>query len=204
MKYILASASPRRKELLIQAGFHFEIIPSSIKEIFTKTIPSEIVMELATQKANDVFRHQREENCIVIGADTIVVYRDEILGKPADKKEAYDMLSLLADRTHQVYTGVSLIISKKGNVHSRTFYEVTDVTFCPISKEDLRAYVESGEPLDKAGAYGIQGAFANHVKCIQGDYNNVVGLPVCRLYQELLKEFPSPLYPEYPSPRSEL
>lgn len=118
MKYILASASPRRKELLTQAGFQFEIIPSLAEETYTKTVPSEIVTELAAQKAADVFHRYKEENCVVIGADTIVVYRDEILGKPADKQEAYDMLSMLADRTHQVYTGVSLIISKKGKVHT--------------------------------------------------------------------------------------
>ncbi len=193
MKYILASASPRRKELLTQAGFEFEVIPSSIEEKITKTTPSEIVMELAAQKAMDVFCHHGGEDCVVIGADTIVVYRDEILGKPADKGEAYDMLSMLSDRTHQVYTGVSLVILRNGQVHTRTFFEATDVTFCPVSKEDLHAYVETGDPLDKAGAYGIQGAFAVHVKCINGDYNNVVGLPVCRLYQELLAEYPSPL-----------
>ena len=193
MKYILASASPRRKELMEQAGFTFEVIPSTIKETITKTNPSEIVMELATQKAEDVFRHHGEKDCVVIGEDTIVVYRGEILCKPANKTEAYDILSMLADRTHQVYTGVSLIISKKGQVHTKTFYESTDVTFCPICKEDLRAYVETGDPLDKAGAYGIQGPFAIHVKCINGDYGNVVGLPVCRLYQELLTEYASPL-----------
>ena len=119
MKYILASASPRRKELLEQAGFKFEIIPSSVEEKITKTTPSEIVMDLATQKAADVFQHYGEKDCVVIGADTIVVYQDEIMGKPADKAEAYDMLSMLSDRTHQVYTGVSLIISKKGQVHTR-------------------------------------------------------------------------------------
>lgn len=198
MRYILASASPRRKELMEQAGFQFEVIPSTVEEKITKTIPSEVVMELAAQKAHDVFKHhvnrtKDSEDCVVIGADTVVVYRDEILGKPADKDEAYDMLSMLADRTHQVYTGVSLVISKKGQVHTKTFYESTDVTFCPICKEDLHVYAESGDPLDKAGAYGIQGAFAIHVKCIKGDYNNVVGLPVCRLYQELLLEYASPL-----------
>ena len=195
MKYILASASPRRKELLTQAGFQFQVIPSSVKETITKTVPSEIVMELAFQKAEDVFRRYGQKNCVIIGADTIVVYRDEILGKPADQAEAYDMLSMLADRTHQVYTGVSLVISRKGQVHTRTFYESTDVTFCPICKEDLHAYVDSGDPLDKAGAYGIQGAFAIHVKRISGDFNNVIGLPICRLYQELMKEFTTPLSP---------
>ncbi|MCI8665384.1 MAG: septum formation inhibitor Maf [Dorea sp.] len=194
MKYILASASPRRKELLELAGFQFEVIPSSIEEKISKTLaPYELVMELALEKANDVFCKHVQKDCVVIGADTIVVYRDEILGKPADKAEAYDMLSMLADRTHQVYTGVALVISKKGRVHTNTFYESTDVTFCPISREDLHAYIETGDPLDKAGAYGIQGSFAIHVKCIHGDYNNVVGLPVSRLYQELLTEYASPL-----------
>lgn len=193
MRYILASASPRRKELMEQAGFQFEVIPSTVEEKITNTIPSKVVMELAARKAQDVFEHHGTKDCVVIGADTVVVYHDEILGKPADKEEAYDMLSMLADRTHQVYTGVSLIISKKGQVHTKTFYESTDVTFCPICKEDLHTYVESGDPLDKAGAYGIQGSFAIHVKCIKGDYNNVVGLPVCHLYQELLSEYVSPL-----------
>ena len=192
MKYILASASPRRKELMEQAGFRFEVIPSMVEERITKTTPSDVVMELAFQKAQDVFkRHQKSsggrQDYVVIGDDTIVVYRNEILGKPANKSEAFDMLSMLSDRTHQVYTGVSLIYFQNGQIHTNTFYESTDVTFCPISREDLHSYIESGDPLDKAGAYGIQGSFAIHVKCIKGDYNNVVGLPICRLYQELKK-----------------
>lgn len=188
MKYILASASPRRRELLTQAGITFDVIPSSIEEQITKTIPSDIVMELASQKAQDVFSTITQAGDItVIGADTIVVYQNEILGKPSDTKEAYDMLSLLADRTHQVYTGVCLIMRKHGKEFRHTFCEKTDVTFYPITKEDLRTYTASGDSLDKAGGYGIQGSFAIHVKCIQGDYNNVVGLPVGRLYQELKK-----------------
>ena len=193
MKYILASESPRRKELLEQAGFRFQVIPSSVEEKITKDAPSEIVMELASQKARDVYEHYGDADCVVIGADTIVAYNGEILGKPATQSEAYDMLAMLADRTHQVYTGVSLIMAKGGQVHTRTFFEATDVTFYPISKEDLRSYAETGDSLDKAGAYGIQGPFAIHVKCIRGDYNNVVGLPVSRLYQELLREYVSPL-----------
>lgn len=207
MRYILASASPRRKELLKKTGISFEIIPSSIEERITKTIPSEIVMELAEQKARAVYESLLSsgsasltagtsvsrlcgadtdvDDLTVIGADTIVVYRGEILGKPADKSEAYDMLSLLSDRTHQVYTGVSLMIRKRGKLSVRTFSEKTDVTFYPVHPDDLHAYVESGDPLDKAGAYGIQGDFAIHVKEIKGDYNNVVGLPIGRLYQEL-------------------
>jgi septum formation protein len=142
-------------------------------------------MELAYQKALNVYQKLNMSDCTVIGSDTIVVYKDEILGKPADKTEAYDMLSMLADRTHQVYTGVSLLVNIGGKLTVKTFFEKTDVTLYPISKEDLHAYVESGDPLDKAGAYGIQGDFAIHIKGINGDYNNVVGLPVGRLYQEM-------------------
>lgn len=114
MKYVLASASPRRQELLTQAGFTFDVIPSAVDEKITKDIPSDVVMELAHQKALDVYESKIKDNpayqgedCIVIGADTIVSYRGEILGKPADNEEAFDMLSMLADRTHQVYTGVT-------------------------------------------------------------------------------------------------
>ena len=186
MRYILASKSPRRQELLARTGLSFEVIPSDMEEIITKEIPSDVVMELAEQKAKHVYDTLSDkENVTVIGSDTIVVYRDEILGKPADKQEAYDMLSMLADRTHQVYTGVSLIVNKDGKMTVNTFFEKTDVTFYPVYKEDLRRYVESGDPLDKAGAYGIQGDFSIHIKEIHGDYNNVVGLPIGRLYQEL-------------------
>ena len=187
MRYILASQSPRRRELLGRTGLEFEVIPSSVEEKITKTVPTDIVMELSEQKASDVYEKlDDKKNCTVIGSDTIVVYRDEILGKPTDKNEAYDMLSMLADRTHQVYTGVALIKNEKGIVTKKTFYEKTDVIFYPVSKEDLRRYVESGDCMDKAGAYGIQGDFSIHVKEIHGDYNNVVGLPIGRLYQELI------------------
>ena len=143
-------------------------------------------MELAHQKAENVYGKITDLNdYTVIGSDTIVVYRDEILGKPVDKQEAYNMLSMLADRTHQVYTGVSLIQKKNGEKKTKTFFVQTDVTLYPIDKEDLHRYVESKDPMDKAGAYGIQGNFAIHVKEIKGDYNNVVGLPIGRVYQEL-------------------
>ena len=178
MKYVLASASPRRQELLTQAGFTFDVIPSAVDEKITKDIPSDVVMELAHQKALDVYESKIKDNpayqgedCIVIGADTIVSYRGEILGKPADNEEAFDMLSMLADRTHQVYTGVTFAGCIRGQQILHTFYEKTDVTFYPVTKEDLHAYVDSGDSLDKAGAYGIQGAFAIHVKGIEGDYN---------------------------------
>ena len=186
MRYILASKSPRRQELLARTGIEFEVIPSDMDEIITKEIPSDVVMELAQQKAKHVYdKLESKDNNVVIGSDTIVVYRDEILGKPIDKQDAYDMLSMLADRTHQVYTGVSLMINKNGVLIEKTFFEKTDVTFYPVYKEDLQRYVESGDPLDKAGSYGIQGDFSIHIKEIHGDYNNVVGLPIGRLYQEL-------------------
>lgn len=191
MNYILASASPRRRELLTQAGFSYEVIPSDIEEKITQTLPWDVVMELAHQKAWDVYQNHMlsddKTDCIVIGADTIVSYQDEILGKPSDSEEAYQMLSMLSDCTHQVYTGVSLVVSRNGQVNIHDFYEKTDVTFYPVSKKDLQSYIASKDPLDKAGAYGIQGPFAIHVKGIVGDYNNVVGLPIGRLYQELNK-----------------
>ncbi len=188
MEYILASASPRRRELLTQAGLSFEVCPSQVEETISKTRPSDIVMELSSQKAFDVYRRLAPKDRTVIGADTIVVYRGEILGKPADEQEALDMLSLLAGRTHQVYTGVTLIRGKDGLPDApkvRSFYEKTDVCLYPIYREDLLSYIRTGDPLDKAGSYGIQGPFAIHVKEIRGEYNNVVGLPIGRLYQEL-------------------
>lgn len=194
MKYILASASPRRRELLTQAGIEYTVIPSEVEEKITKAIPSDVVMELARLKAEDVFNKHGNEDCTVIGADTVVVYRNEILGKPSDEDEACDMLSMLSDRTHQVYTGVAMVSVKQGKKEVRTFYECTDVTFYPISREEIAAYAATGDPLDKAGSYGIQGPFAVHIRGIEGDYNNVVGLPIARLYQELKKEAPAPKY----------
>lgn len=186
--FILASASPRRRELLTQAGMNFQVVPSTIDEKITKADPQDIVMELAMQKANDVFHMLSKPDCIVIGADTIVVYQNQILGKPADKDAAFSMLSELSGHTHQVYTGVALL-SQTDNIKSEhCFCECTDVTFYPISDAELHAYIETGDPMDKAGAYGIQGPFAIHVKEIAGDYNNVVGLPIARLYH-VLKDF---------------
>ena len=188
MKYILASQSPRRRELLARTGLEFEVIPSDVDEKITKEIPSDVVMELAHQKAENVYGKITDLNdYTVIGSDTIVVYRDEILGKPVDKQEAYDMLSMLADRTHQVYTGVSLIQKKNGEKKTKTFFVQTDVTLYPIDKEDLHRYVESKDPMDKAGAYGIQGKGAVLVRRIEGDYYTIVGLPIARVVRALEK-----------------
>ena len=186
---ILASASPRRTELLKQAGFTFTVIPSSIKEQRTETSPDKLAEDLAFQKAEDVYQSVKQDytgkDFMVIGADTIVYYDGEVLGKPADEQEAFDMLKMLSDRTHQVYTGLAIILKKADEKQIYLMHERTDVTFYPISDHELKDYIATGDPLDKAGAYGIQGPFAVHVKKINGDYNNVVGLPIARLYQSL-------------------
>ena len=188
MKYILASASPRRKELLAQAGFTFDVCPSGAEERIEGESPAKIVEGLAALKARDIFDKSlgsMTEDFTVIGADTVVAYQGEILGKPTDQEEALAMLSMLADRTHQVYTGVCLIQTKGEKKYTRTFHVCTQVTFYPVSREELLSYIRTGDPMDKAGSYGIQGPFAVHIKEIQGDYNNVVGLPIAKLYHEL-------------------
>ena len=185
MKLILASASPRRKELLAKTGLAFDIIPAKGEENITKTIPAEVVMELSLQKAKEI-ADQQTEDCIIIGSDTVVAKGDEIMGKPKDKEDAFRMLDMISDDCHQVYTGVTIIRTGEHG-ETITFAEKTDVYLYPISEADINAYIESGDPMDKAGAYGIQGDFAVHVKGIEGDYYNVVGLPIGRVYQELKK-----------------
>ncbi|MDO5540393.1 MAG: Maf family protein [Eubacteriales bacterium] len=178
-KIILASGSPRRKELLEQAGIPFEVLVSDAEEIITKSEPGEIVEELSWRKSELVAR--KYPGHTVLGADTIVVLDNRVLGKPEDKEDARQMLRTLQGRTHQVYTGVTLMRSDK--IHS--FHEKTDVAVYPMTEEEIEDYVQSGDPLDKAGAYGIQGSFAAYIKGICGDYYNVVGLPIGRVYQEL-------------------
>lgn len=185
---ILASASPRRKELLEQAGISFTIMPSSAEEKPIEDTPNVIAENLAFTKANDIYQQlkkEKKDNFIVIGADTIVHYNNDILGKPEDEQEAYDMLSMLSDRTHQVYTGVCIIYKGESGKQVEIFSERTDVTFYPITSYEIKNYIETGDPLDKAGSYGIQGPFAIHIREIKGDYNNVVGLPIAKLYQTL-------------------
>ena len=186
---ILASASPRRKQLLEQAGFSFTVKPSTVEEIITEDTPDRIAESLAFQKANDVYQQLKPDytgrDFCVIGADTIVYYDREILGKPEDEQEAFDMLKMLADRTHQVYTGMAVIMRTNGEKRSLLFHDRTNVTFYPIDDYELKNYIATGDCMDKAGSYGIQGAFAIHIKEIRGDYNNVVGLPISKLYQAL-------------------
>ncbi len=253
MKIVLASASPRRRELLARMGLEFEVLPSSGEEIITKEVPSEVVMELAKQKAESVAEELMEkaeavteelklkdesvaeerlkqeddfgldtgsstkeedllrnrkipESLLIIGADTIVVNDGKILGKPHDANDACRMLRSLSGKTHQVYTGVCLMLIEEKNAKNSDmlyiscpseeilqretlFAEKTDVTFYPMTEDEISAYVATGDPLDKAGAYGIQGICGKYIKGIEGDYNNVVGLPIARLYQEMKKSY---------------
>ena len=183
MKLILASASPRRKELLGKIGLEFDIIPAKGEEVITQTLPWEVVKELSFQKAKEIADIQAEE-CIVIGSDTIVAKGEQIMGKPKDEEDAFRMLSEIADDVHQVYTGVTLIRTGE-NPKVVTFAEKTDVYLYSMSESEINAYIASRDCMDKAGAYGIQGDFAIHVKGIKGDYYNVVGLPIGKVYQEL-------------------
>ena len=191
MKIYLASASPRRKDLLKQVGISFRVMPSTVEEKITKEKPDEVVEELSYQKAVDVCGRlvaEKKEDFVVIGADTVVSAWGKILGKPADKEDAVRMLKDLQGVSHQVYTGVTIAWKNKDiSPMYATFSECTDVTMYTMTEEEIRQYVDSGEPMDKAGAYAIQGLCAAHIQGICGDYNNVVGLPVGRLCQELKK-----------------
>ncbi|MEH7082384.1 Maf family protein [Neobacillus drentensis] len=179
---ILASSSPRRKELLETLRLTFAISSSEVDESFDPALaPKDVVMELADRKAQTVFKENQD--AFVIGSDTIVVANNQILGKPADEAEAFTMLKSLSGRQHEVFTGVS-IVSPTGTTK---FYERTEVWFWELTDDSIRAYVKSGEPLDKAGAYGIQQLGSMLVKKIKGDYFAVVGLPVSRLVRELKK-----------------
>ncbi len=184
-KVVLASASPRRRELLAQIGIEPEIRPSRLEEEAGEKEPENLVMELSRIKAEDIAA-SCEKGSLVIGADTVVALNGRIMGKPRDRQEAFQMLEALGGNTHQVYTGVTAVLCLGENqFHGVTFYEKTDVEVYPMTKEEIEGYIATGEPMDKAGAYGIQGAFAAWIKGIRGDYANVVGLPLGRLYHEL-------------------
>lgn len=203
MKIVLASGSPRRRELLTALGLDYTVLVSGVEEQVTETEPSRVVEQLSAQKAYDVLQKllsavSRQntqgqeplhwdggEDLLVIGADTIVAVDGQILGKPADPKDAAGMLERLSGRHHQVYTGVTLYHHSQGETRQRTFHECTQVYFSPMTQEEIDWYVSTKEPMDKAGAYGIQGLGSRFVRAIEGDYSNVVGLPVARLYQEL-------------------
>lgn len=285
MKIVLASGSPRRRELLAGLGLDYRVVVSGVEECVTETEPAKVVEQLSAQKACDVLQKLRpeasgesaaaggekasresttgsveeasrkntvagaeeafrkstsvgaeeasgaekasgehsgvqadasrkaqgaemfgiqketrrtgqnyscsqEESCseeeiLVIGADTLVSVDGQILGKPADAKNAAEMLRRLSGKRHQVYTGVTLYHHSRGRTRRHTFHECTQVQFYPVTEEEISWYISTGEPMDKAGGYGIQGLGSRFVKAIEGDYSNVVGLPVARLYQEL-------------------
>lgn len=232
VRLVLASASPRRRELLSQIGLEFTVMPSTKEEHAKATEAGALVQELSRQKAVDIWEQlsggqgqnpdanqeqlsdanqgqnpdanqgqisdanqkqisgemwepnldgKRQPELLVIGADTVVCCEGKILGKPHSREAAAEMLTALQGRSHEVYTGVTLYSQSE----AVTFFECTQVEFYPMTKAEISDYIDSKEPMDKAGAYGIQGLGARFVKGIRGDYNNVVGLPVGRLYQEL-------------------
>lgn len=208
VRLVLASASPRRRELLSQIGLEFTVMPSTKEENAKTTEAGALVQELSRQKAVDIWEQlsggqgqnpdadqeqiaeetqepnlngKRQLELLVIGADTVVCCEGKILGKPHSREAAAEMLTALQGRSHEVYTGVTLYSQSE----TVTFFECTQVEFYPMTEVEISEYIDSKEPMDKAGAYGIQGLGARFVKGIRGDYNNVVGLPVGRLYQEL-------------------
>mgnify|MGYP001042249787 FL=1 len=208
VRLVLASASPRRRELLSQIGLEFTVMPSTKEENAKTTEAGALVQELSRQKAVDIWEQlsggqgqnpdadqeqiseetqepnlngKRQPELLVVGADTVVCCEGKILGKPHSREAAAEMLTALQGRSHEVYTGVTLYSQSE----TVTFFECTQVEFYPMTEVEISEYIDSKEPMDKAGAYGIQGLGARFVKGIRGDYNNVVGLPVGRLYQEL-------------------
>lgn len=208
VRLVLASASPRRRELLSQIGLEFTVMPSTKEENAKTTEAGALVQELSRQKAVDIWEQlsgdqgqnpdadqeqiseetqepnlngKRQPELLVIGADTVVCCEGKILGKPHSREAAAEMLTALQGRSHEVYTGVTLYSQSE----TVTFFECTQVEFYPMTEVEISEYIDSKEPMDKAGAYGIQGLGARFVKDIRGDYNNVVGLPVGHLYQEL-------------------
>lgn len=193
MKIILASGSPRRRELMDVLELPYEVIPSTKEEKITSRIPADVVKELSLMKAGDVAEEtvlkpgkEEKELTLVIGADTVVACGNEILGKPKDKENAKEMIRGLAGRSHSVFTGLALLWIKDGKIAKTVNKAVETKVFVEaMSEEEIKAYVETGEPMDKAGAYAIQGRFAPYISKIEGDYYNVVGFPICTVRKEI-------------------
>ena len=186
---ILASNSPRRKELLGMLGLEFSVIPDNTFEFIDQNLsPAELVMSLAKFKGDNVRKTlAQNRDAIIIAADTVVATNDTILGKPKSKEDAEKMLMALSGKSHTVYTGVYLIENITGK--SSNFYEKTEVFFKNLDINEIKDYINTGEPMDKAGSYGIQNFGSLFVEKINGDYFNVVGLPVCSLGKSLSKDF---------------
>ncbi len=183
-KLVLASASPRRKEIFEQLGLAFTVCPPCGEEHFAGAEPARTVQELSLQKAWEVAKRIREA-AFVVGADTVVAHEGEILGKPGDEEKAYSMLKRLQGSTHEVYTGVAVVDTVKKEM-LLNFAERTKVSMYPMTDAWIRSYIASGEPMDKAGAYAVQGGCMPYIREICGEYSNVVGFPAARFYQELL------------------
>ncbi len=188
---VLASSSPRRKELMSRLHIPFQIIPAQGEEQSHALLPADYVQDLAHDKAQEVYefcRRTMQEPVVVIGADTVVACDNEILGKPENKQDAYRMISKIQGRSHSALTGVSVMwTNENGDVSERRFAEETRVEVYAMTDAEIQAYVQTPAPDDKAGAYGIQGDFSVFIKEIEGDYNTVVGLPIAKLYH-VLKE----------------
>lgn len=187
-KIILASASPRRRELMQQAGYNFEIRVSHKEETYISETPDDIVKELALLKARDIAEQNEAKDLVVIGADTVVAYQGAILGKPSSKEDAFAMIQSFQGDKHQVYTGVAILsYDEEGNETVVNHAVKTDVYVNSMTDEEIWKYIESDNVMDKAGSYGIQSGFAIHIEKIEGDYFNVVGLPISYIYN-ILKE----------------
>jgi len=183
MSIVLASASPRRRELLEMMGLEFEIIPAQDELDAAGLSPAEAVAKIALGKALSVAKDRPSED-LIIAADTLVCIDDVLLGKPKNEQEAFEMLRMLSGNEHQVYTGIDVSCGGK----SSSAAEMTKVRFCEMTDEDIMAYIATFEPMDKAGAYGIQGKGAVFIEGIEGDYFNVMGLPLHKL-SLMLKDF---------------
>lgn len=183
MYLVLASKSPRRKELLELAGYNFKIEVSNVDETVEETNPVDKVMAIAKKKGIDVYNKSNNEEAVILSADTIVVINNQILGKPKDKDDARLMMKMLQNNTHQVYTAVYI----KSNLYEDWFYEKTDVIVGEITDEEIEEYINTKEPYDKAGGYGIQGMFSKYISSINGDYYNVMGLPIHKVNNTLKK-----------------
>lgn len=187
-RIILASASPRRKELMILAGFQFEIKVSHKEECYQSIEPDEVVKELSLLKAEDIAGRVETKDLVIIGADTVVAHNGKILGKPHSKEEAFHMIKSFQGEKHQVYTGVAILkFDSEGNKTFMNQAVKTDVYVNPMTDEEIWNYIEKDNVMDKAGAYGIQSGFAIHIEKIEGDYFNVVGLPISFIYEALKK-----------------
>ncbi len=184
---ILASGSPRRKEILEQIGVSFRIVTSNKEEVMKDEDPAGLVKDLSKMKATDVAEGIKNKS-IIIGADTVVAHKDRVLGKPKSREDAIAMIESFQGDSHDVYTGVCIIIKDADSKEQIiNFAEATKVKVCAMTRSQIEEYVDTKEPMDKAGAYAIQGKFAPYIAGIEGDYYNIVGFPICAVYQNLLK-----------------